>query len=533
MTVDDYRKNTEPLVSVLLPTYNRRNFFSVALSSVVQQNYNNLEILVIRDGGEDVSDIIDSFNDPRIVFINRAQNRGIPFTLNQGLAKATGKYICYLGNDDLFYPHHVSTLVDALEDQTHCQVAYSDLYRTCCRIGPDGKREVLSKVIDISRDFDRFFTLCYNHTLHVSLMHRRDLLGKIGPYNENLNVLIDWDLTRRLAFFTDFYHVHEVTGEYYCPVGDNDRVSIQRRKDAGEYIRNVMAIRTTRLPKPWPNVKDLSIIYLIGRPGKEDSETLSSLWQHTFYPYQVYLPLPEDEFGKLKTDVPNIINVAVDYSSSESERIDAALSGCEGEYVAIVPAKFPVRDFWVEDSLYALLNSPGDKQAFELEDSTDDLWAIVLSKNDLAFARKNFSHLPLRQSLKAADITIRRILAEEIPFQYDQLLEKARNAEKDGNWRKAAFIFKYIAEHYQNELWIKALAAKAFFKAGLHTQAVELIHYVNQKQPTVDTLLLEAKFDREKNDFKSAIELLEKAEQILEFPLSQIEMKIPAFKEEI
>ena len=73
-----------------------------------------------------------------------------------------------------------------------------------------------------------------------------------------------------------------------------------------------------------------------------------------------------------------------------------------------------------------------------------------------------------------------------------------------------------MAEHYQNELWMKALATKAFFYAGGHTRAAELSCEVNQQWPTVNTLLVEAKVNREKNFLNSAIELLKRAEQILE-----------------
>ena len=111
------------------------------------------------------------------------------------------------------------------------------------------------------------------------------------------------------------------------------------------------------------------------------------------------------------------------------------------------------------------------------------------------------------------------MLAEEIPFQFDQLLQQAKSAGKDGDWQKAAQKFEYIAEHHQNELWIKALAAEAFFKTGRYTKADKLVREVNQQRPTVDTLLLEAKLNREKNDYRSAIVLLEKARQILDFPL--------------
>ncbi len=509
-------KKAGPVVTVLVPTFNRRRYLAGALASVVRQSYRNLQIIVINDGGEDVSDIVNSFGDERLIFINRKENRGKAHSLNEALLRAEGKYVAYLDDDDIYYPNHIETLLDALENNSDCQVAYSDLYKVYCKVCSDGSRKVLSKVVEISRDFDRFFMLYYNHVLHVSLMHRRDLLEKTGLYNEDINVLIDWDMTRRLVFFSDFHHVPEITGEFYQPDGDCDRISVQQRKNEKEYTRNILTIRTTRPAKPWTKLGDMSIIFITERLNKQVGTTLGSIWQRTFYPYEVYMPLPRSGFEKLDTDMPNIIPVLVNPLSSQVQRTDAALARCEGEYIAIVPSGFPMREFWVEDSLHALVNSSVNNEGFELEDSTERLWAVVVRKNELQYARRSFPHLSVRESLNAAGIAIRRLQPEEIPFQFDQLLEKAKSAEKNGNWSKAAEMFEYIMEHYQNELWMKTLAAKASFKAGGHIRAAELSGEVNRQRPTVDTLLLEAKVKHEKNDFNSAIKLLEKAEQILE-----------------
>ncbi|MHC4913029.1 MAG: glycosyltransferase [Planctomycetota bacterium] len=507
---------TGPLVSVLIPTFNRPRYLSEALTSVLQQSYRNLQVIVINDGGQDVSDIVNSADDSRLVFINRKENRGKAFSLNEALARADGKYVAYLDDDDLYYPHHIETLVNALENQTDCEVAYSDLYKAYCKVMPDGSRQVLSKVVEVSRDFDRLFMLYFNHVLHVSLMHSRDLLEKTGTYNEELNVLIDWDMTRRLAFFSDFHHVHEITGEFYSPVGECDRISVQRRKDKSEYLRNVLAIRTTRPPKPWPKMKDLSIIFAADQLGQQAGQTIGSIWRHTFFPYEVYLPLPQTDFARLNTDMPNIVILPVRSMATEAERIDAALERCKGDYIAIVPSGFAVDEMWVENPLYALINSQVSREGFELEGSTDMLWAAVVRKADLQYARRSFPNLPVRQSLRAAGVVLRQPSFEELPFQFDIFLKEARSAERDGKWAAAAQMYEYIAKRHENKLWMKSLAAKAFFKSGCHSKAAELSSEVNRQRPTTDTLLLEAKARREKKSFNSAIELLERAKQTLE-----------------
>ncbi|MHC4126365.1 MAG: glycosyltransferase, partial [Planctomycetota bacterium] len=503
-------------VSVLIPTFNRPRYLSEALASVLRQSYTNLQIIVVNDGGEDVSDVIESYDDQRVTFINRKLNRGKAFSLNEALAEAKGKYVAYLDDDDLYYPNHIETLVNALEEQPNRQVAYSDLYKTYCQTLPDGNRQVLSKVVEVGRDFDRFLMLYFNHVFHVSLMHSRALLEKTGLYNEDLNILIDWDMTKRLAFFADFHHVCAITGEFYSPVGDSDRISIQQRKDNNNYVRNILTIRTTRPAKPWTKIKDLSIILTLDRLDHKIGKTIGYIWRHTFYPYKVYLPIPQTCFNKINTDMPNLVCVPVSSSVDTVQQVDAALNVCEGEYVAIVPSGFPVNEMWVEDPLYGLINTSPGGEAIELEASKDGLWSAVLAKDDLQYARETFSNLPIRESLEAAGIVLRRLQPEEIPFQFDTLLKQAKLAEKDGNWSHAAKVFQYIADHYQNRLWMKILAAKAFFKAGCHSKAAELSNEINCDRPTVDTLLLEAKVKREQKDIRSAIELLETAEGILE-----------------
>ena len=93
----------------------------------------------------------------------------------------------------------------------------------------------------------------------------------------------------------------------------------------------------------------------------------------------------------------------------------------------------------------------------------------------------------------------------------------------------AARVFQYLAEHYKNELWMKTMAARAYFEAGDHTEAGRLSHEVNRERPTVDTLLLEAKISRERGDVDAALRLLARAEQRLDsglYPAAHLERNL-------
>ena len=508
-------RTTNPLVSVLLPTHNRPRYLAEALASVVQQTYRNLEIFVIRDGGQDVADVIRSFCDPRIIFIDREVNRGKPFSLNEALSRARGKYVAYLDDDDVYYPCHVETLVKVLEAEPSCGVAYSDLYKVYCEVLRGGGRVVLSKHVEISRDFDRFLMLYFNHVLHVSLMHRRDLLDKTGPYNERLNILIDWDMTRRLAFFTDFLHVPVITGEFYSPVAACDRISVQQRKDPQEYLRNMLAIRTARPAGPWSKIQDLSIILLVERVDERTAQALLRIWRHTFYPYKLHLPLPPGDISRLNVQMPNVELVPVSPASSETERVDAALAKSQGDLVALVPTRLPIEEMWVEDPLYALINTAG-REGFLLAGATPQSWAAVLRRSDLESARRAHPGLSVEASLRAAGVPVRWPRQDQLPFQFDELLRRAKSAEAEGDWLAAARLFEHMAGRFQNRLWMNAMAAQAYFEGGDRARAGLLSHAANQERATVDTLLLEAKVHRHNGDFDAALGLLGRARQLLD-----------------
>lgn len=95
----------EPLVSVLIPTYNRRKLLPRTLNSVLSQSYKNIEVVLVNDAGEDVQDIVDSFNDTRIKYFQNEKNLDLAGTRNIALKHSTGKYICLLDDDDIHLPY--------------------------------------------------------------------------------------------------------------------------------------------------------------------------------------------------------------------------------------------------------------------------------------------------------------------------------------------------------------------------------------------------------------------------------------------
>ncbi|MCK5564575.1 MAG: glycosyltransferase [Planctomycetes bacterium] len=512
-------ENSGPLVSVLISTYNRPMYVAEAIESILCQTYTNFEILLVRDGGEPVRDVISQFDDPRLTFIDRDENMGLPYSFNEVLRIAKGKYICYLGDDDKYYPNHIEVLVGALEGQERYGVAYSDLYRVPCRIEEDGSRTVLSKNVEVSRDFDMAMLLHFNNILGVSFMHRRDLLEKTGLYNEDINVMIDWDMTRRMAFFTELKHVNDVTGEYYTAIENSDRISHKRRKNASNYLWNLLTIRSTRPAKPWDKLEDISIVVLSERLDAQTIQQLLDIWSHSFYPYQIYLPATAEELESLRTPVSNVIGVEVSASSSPEERFDAALKVCQGDYVAVVAKDIDLKGKdvgWVENSLWPLIASDDANQAFEIIKSEPGYWSAVFGCEQIKRARREFGHLSIEESVKAAGIKLRKPEPDEIPSRFDNAIVAVEGLEEKGDWKYALKIFDYIIGTFDGNIWVKTRYANAFYHAGQYAGALRLIKEINSSRATVSSLLIEARVHNAMSNKQKAIEFYSRAEAILD-----------------
>ncbi|GAB6878847.1 glycosyltransferase family A protein [Halorubrum gandharaense] len=111
-----------PLVSAIITTYNRREQLKSAVESVIQQDYPNIEIIVVDDNSDyNIENIFDKYSDAVELVVNN-QNRGANWSRSVGISKASGKYMTFLDDDDLWYPSKVRRQVDYFEDNDYLGV---------------------------------------------------------------------------------------------------------------------------------------------------------------------------------------------------------------------------------------------------------------------------------------------------------------------------------------------------------------------------------------------------------------------------
>ena len=119
----------QPLVSVVVPTYNRTGYLQTALASAVRQTYTNIEILIADDASrEDVfGAVVSKFaGDPRVKYQRNPRNLGMGMNTWQALARASGKYVANLHDDDAWEPEFLAALVPPLEQDDSLSLAFCD-----------------------------------------------------------------------------------------------------------------------------------------------------------------------------------------------------------------------------------------------------------------------------------------------------------------------------------------------------------------------------------------------------------------------
>ena len=113
-------------VSVIIPVYNCENYIKQCIYSVINQTYKNLEIIIINDGSTDKSmEFINRLNDERIIVINLENNKGVGYSRNQGIDRATGDYICFIDSDDVWIEDKIEKQVKYISENNY-EFIYSD-----------------------------------------------------------------------------------------------------------------------------------------------------------------------------------------------------------------------------------------------------------------------------------------------------------------------------------------------------------------------------------------------------------------------
>ncbi|MGY2028991.1 glycosyltransferase family 2 protein [Nocardia gipuzkoensis] len=206
------------MISIIVPTLDRPELLHNALQSIYRQTYRDVEVIVVNDGGVSVADIARRWErDLAIDLVELPIRSGCSRARNIGIGRASGDYIAFLDDDDIFLPHHLESALKTL--RSGARFAYSGTVvssQRCTELPADWKRMHRKAYA-----FEPRFLLVANyiHTGSVVVENFRDTRVR---FDESLSLCEDWDmwlaLTRELDFPVSFDDdmttiYHQIEGE--------------------------------------------------------------------------------------------------------------------------------------------------------------------------------------------------------------------------------------------------------------------------------------------------------------------------------
>lgn len=206
-----------PLVSVIMPSYNHEKYISEAIESVLNQSHKDLELIIVDDASKDSSgEIIKAYQekDGRIQAIFHCQNKGIAVTINDGIERASGRYIAIIASDDIWVFDKLEKQLNVLEKDEDL-VVYSDSliidsYGNLVVKRPAKKRSApqWEKSGNIFKKL-----LAGNFVCGSSIIFKRANLKDIR-YEERYKYVNDWKFALDLAKNYNYYFIPESLVKY-------------------------------------------------------------------------------------------------------------------------------------------------------------------------------------------------------------------------------------------------------------------------------------------------------------------------------
>jgi glycosyltransferase involved in cell wall biosynthesis len=267
----------KPLVSVIIPTYNRGWVVQEAIDSVLDQDFSDYELIVVDDGSNDnTREILEAYG--KAITVLQQSNRGVSAARNRGIAEAAGRLIAFLDSDDLWLPRKLTAQVKFFEENADAVINQTQeiWIRNGLRVNPKKRHHKFSGMI-----FERSLALCL--VSPSAVMIKKSLFDAVGVFDEQLPACEDYDLWLRVSCR---YPVHLMDTPLIIKRGGHDD---QLSKAAGldKYrIQSLMKIIDSDLLTPQQykaaviTLKEKSEVYAGGcrkRGREEEAEYFSAL----------------------------------------------------------------------------------------------------------------------------------------------------------------------------------------------------------------------------------------------------------------
>ena len=259
----------DPLVSLIVPTFNRPQMLARALTSVAAQTMSDLEVIVVNDGGVDPGPVLEPFRHTigageALTIVHHDRNRGLAAARNTGLRNARGRFIGFLDDDDRLLPHHLAALLPQL--RLGARGVHGDA-RNVLEVPAHPLPYTKSLVVHYQFDYDPATFPIENSFPVNSLLCERELVFEAGGFDETLPVLEDWDLWLRVFEITEPARVRRVSSEVRQR-SDGSNMTTENRSRWSDVCAHIYG-KTLELERRDPRLRQRRLAYLCKLASEE------------------------------------------------------------------------------------------------------------------------------------------------------------------------------------------------------------------------------------------------------------------------
>lgn len=198
-------ESNTPLVSVIMSAYNESKYIAEAIDSVLQQSYDNFELIIVDDASTDNTvEMIENYTDKRIVLLKNSENKRLAYNLNFGIQNAQGKYIARMDADDICMPERLKKQVEFLEKHTEISIVGGAAQEF-------GDAKALLKYPEKHDEIK--VTLPFENAMcHPAVMFRNE--PDVFCYDITCKASQDYELWSRLIWKVEFANLTDVVIKY-------------------------------------------------------------------------------------------------------------------------------------------------------------------------------------------------------------------------------------------------------------------------------------------------------------------------------
>lgn len=223
-----FKQENDYKVSVIIPSYNRKDTIKRCIESILNQTKPVYEIIVVDDGSSDNTvEIIQCIKCDYLKLIKQ-NHRGAQAARNLGIVNANGNYIAFLDSDDEWLPNFLETQIAYLNKGNEDSILYSD----CYVYDEIKKKKRIWKLPEAGKDRYKFF-LIHQGPMFQSMIMKKEKLFAIGLLDEQVTAYQEWDTVIRLAKDNTFIHIKKTLFIYHLHKGET--ISKNKKKSIKGY----------------------------------------------------------------------------------------------------------------------------------------------------------------------------------------------------------------------------------------------------------------------------------------------------------